>query len=251
MNDRNMIPCEPKIENVNTPLTMSSREIAEVCNTRHNQVIETIERLFKKGVLRESRKTLRDYFSPNGGRPTKVYDLSKLDTLKVVSGYNETLRGKIIDRWQELENASKRQSLAVDYSDPKLILGVVTHLREESAKKDMVIANLRPKVAAYKHLTRIGGSTCITDAAKALGITPRYLFSYLEKGKWIYRRKVNGRYAPYQDKIQLGYMDCRVISVRNADGFKKIAIEPRLTAKGKARLAEFFSRTSSARRAIQ
>ncbi len=53
--------------------TMSSREIADLCGARHNDVIATIERLFSKGLLRESRKTLREYISPNGGRPTMVY----------------------------------------------------------------------------------------------------------------------------------------------------------------------------------
>ena len=62
--------------------TMSSREIADLCGARHNDVIATIERLFSKGLLRESRKTLREYISPNGGRPTMVYDLTKTDTMK-------------------------------------------------------------------------------------------------------------------------------------------------------------------------
>ena len=96
--------------------TMSSREIADLCGARHNDVIATIERLFSKGLLRESRKTLREYTSPNGGRPTMVYDLTKTDTMKVVSGYNDEVRSRIIDRWQELEN---NQSLALpNFTDP-------------------------------------------------------------------------------------------------------------------------------------
>lgn len=42
--------------------------------------LETIERLFQKGVLRESRKTPRGYRPEGGGRPTEVYDLTKRDT---------------------------------------------------------------------------------------------------------------------------------------------------------------------------
>lgn len=42
-----------------TPLTMSSREIAELVEARHNDVVATIERLFGKGLLRSSRKTRR------------------------------------------------------------------------------------------------------------------------------------------------------------------------------------------------
>lgn len=82
---------------------MSSREIAELCDARHNDVVATIERLFAKGVLRESRNTTRPYQPEGGGRPTEVYDLTKRDTLVVVSGYSDELRARIIDRWEELE----------------------------------------------------------------------------------------------------------------------------------------------------
>ncbi|MFT8952975.1 MAG: Rha family transcriptional regulator [Gluconobacter sp.] len=85
--------------------TMSSREIADICGARHNDVVATIERLFENGVLRESRKTTRTYRPEKGGRPTEVYDLTKRDTLVVVSGYNDEVRAKIIDRWMELETS--------------------------------------------------------------------------------------------------------------------------------------------------
>jgi len=84
---------------------MSSREIADICGARHNDVVATIERLFENGVLRESRKTTRTYRPEKGGRPTEVYDLTKRDTLVVVSGYNDEVRAKIIDRWMELETS--------------------------------------------------------------------------------------------------------------------------------------------------
>lgn len=96
----------------NTPLTMSSREIADLCEARHNDVVATIERLFEKGVLRESRKTLREYEPQGGGRPTQVYDLTKRDTLVVISGYDAELRAKIIDRWMGLEEQLHDQMLA-------------------------------------------------------------------------------------------------------------------------------------------
>ena len=99
--------------------TMSSREIAELCKARHNDVITTIERLFEKGLLRESRKTLREYISPNGGRPTMVYDLTKNDTLKVVSGYSDEVRSIIIDRWDELElQIAQSQITLPNFADP-------------------------------------------------------------------------------------------------------------------------------------
>lgn len=92
----------------NSPLTMSSVELADLCSSRHNQVVETIQRLFDKGVLRESRKTTRRVQPEGGGRPMDVYDLTKRDSLVIVSGYNDEVRAKIIDRWMELEAGAAR-----------------------------------------------------------------------------------------------------------------------------------------------
>ncbi len=52
--------------------TMSSREIADIAEARHNDVVATIDRLFDKGLLRSSRKSRHEN---TGGRPIEVYDL--------------------------------------------------------------------------------------------------------------------------------------------------------------------------------
>ncbi len=56
--------------------TMSSREIADIAEARHNDLVATIDRLFDKGLLRSSRKTRHEN---TGGRPIEVYDLVERD----------------------------------------------------------------------------------------------------------------------------------------------------------------------------
>lgn len=102
----------------NANLTMSSEEIADVCGARHNDVVETIERLFGKGVLRESRKTTRRVKPKGGGRPKDVYDLTKRDSLVVVSGYDDEVRAKLIDRWIELETTTTSAVSLPDFTNP-------------------------------------------------------------------------------------------------------------------------------------
>lgn len=84
----------------NTP-TMSSREVADLVEARHNDVVATIVRLFGKGLLRSSRKTRQE---ATGGRPIEVYDLIERDCYLVVAGYSDEMRARLVDRWQELEN---------------------------------------------------------------------------------------------------------------------------------------------------
>ena len=127
--------------------TMSSREIADLCGARHNDVIATIERLFSKGLLRESRKTLREYISPNGGRPTMVYDLTKTDTMKIVSSYSDEVRSRIIDRWQELESS---QSLTLpNFTDPAAAAEAWAKEYREKQVLAITLEQAQPKINHY------------------------------------------------------------------------------------------------------
>ena len=97
---------------------MSSREIAELVEARHNDVVATIERLFSKGLLRSSRETRKE---STGGRPIDVYDLIERDTHLVVSGYSDEHRARVIDRWQELEREPVHHAAAIAALTPKAI----------------------------------------------------------------------------------------------------------------------------------
>ena len=180
--------------------TMSSREIADLCGARHNDVIATIERLFSKGLLRESRKTLREYTSPNGGRPTMVYDLTKTDTMKVVSGYNDEVRSRIIDRWQELEN---NQSLALpNFTDPAA--AAEAWAKEYREKQALAIENqtLKPKADAYGRFLDSDGLLTSGAIGKLLGYKSAQEFNdaihakgvaFKSSGVWQF-------YASFKDK---------------------------------------------------
>ena len=140
---------------------MSSREIADLCGARHNDVIATIERLFAKGLLRESRKTLREYTSPNGGRPTMVYDLTKTDTMKIVSGYSDEVRSRIIDRWQELES---NQSLALpNFTDPAEAAEAWAKEYREKQALAITLEQAKPKINFYD---KVGDSKNLLIASK-------------------------------------------------------------------------------------
>lgn len=111
-------------------LTMSSREIAELVEARHNDVIVTIERLFSKGLLRTSRKSRKE---ATGGRPIEVYDLIQRDTHLVIAGYSDEHRAKVIDRWQELEQQIANPQPAIPQTLPEALRLAAT-LAEEKAQ---------------------------------------------------------------------------------------------------------------------
>lgn len=82
------------------PLTMTSAEIGELVESRHDSVKRTIERLAERGVIQ--LPPLVDV--PNHlGQTVSVYQLEKRDSLVVVAQLSPEFTARLVDRWQELE----------------------------------------------------------------------------------------------------------------------------------------------------
>jgi len=185
------------------PLTMSSREIADLVYARHNDVVSTIERLFAKGLLRSSRKTRRE---ATGGRPVEVYDLIERDTHLVVAGYSDEHRARVIDSWQELE--AKQSQPAIPQSLPEALRLAAEAIEErdrlalENRAKSEALAVAQPKALALDRISAGDKSLTITQAAKVLGVRRDTLTNWLAENGWVYRQ--NGSWVAYQRHIQSG-----------------------------------------------
>lgn len=152
-----------------TPLTMSSREIADLVDARHNDVVATIERLFSKGLLRSSRKSRRE---ATGGRPIEVYDLCERDTHLVVAGYSDEHRARVIDRWQELERQRSLPSVPQSFAQA---LRLAAEQQEQIEMQQAALAAARPKVVYADAMLNADGTVLVRDAAKTIGVPVRKL----------------------------------------------------------------------------
>lgn len=158
------------------PLTMSSREIADLVEARHNDVVATILRLFSKGLLRSSRKTRREV---TGGRPIDVYDLIERDTHLVVSGYSDEHRARVIDRWQALE---ARQSLALpNFADPVAAARAWADAKEGEQIAVAQLAQAAPKVKFFDKVVERTTLMTATQIAQKLGMSAIKLNKYLDE----------------------------------------------------------------------
>lgn len=83
------------------PVTMSSREIAELVGKQHSNIKISAERLAEKGVI----GTLATQGFTHNGNVYTEYMLNKRDSLIVVAQNCPEFTARIIDRWQELEAA--------------------------------------------------------------------------------------------------------------------------------------------------
>ena len=92
--------------------TMSSREIADLCEKRHDHVIRDIREMLIQLHGEEGLPKFGASYINAQNKVQPCFNLPKRETLILVSGYNLTVRAKIIDRWQELEACERPDPMA-------------------------------------------------------------------------------------------------------------------------------------------
>lgn len=215
--------------------TMSSVEIADLLEKRHDNVKRTIEALATKQVIglpqsEEYRDTL--------GRPAMHYRVGKRDSYVIVAQLSPEFTARLVDRWQELEQAQPKP-VAIDYSDPRVMLGLVSHLQQQVGEAQAQIEAQAPRVEAMELIEGAVGWMCLTDAAKALKQSPKAFMAWLSMSmKWTYRRGGKGDWVAMQSKIDAGLMGASPHTHRDRYGVDHVTHQAMITPKGLARLAE-------------
>lgn len=202
--------------------TMSSREIADICQARHNDVVATIERLINEGVLRLGRNTARAHHPEGGGRPTMVYDLTKRDCLIVVSGYSAALRARIIDRWLELESGPSASALPKTFAEA---------LRLAADQQDVITAQAEqlaaaaPAVEFVERYADSTGTKGFRQVAKLLGANENLFREFLLDERIMYR--LGGELTPHAQHIDAGRFCVKVGTAQNSHAYNAARFTPK------------------------
>jgi len=214
----------------NQPLTMGTREIAELLGKQHNHVKVSAERLAEKGVI--GTPATREFI--HNGNTYAEYLLPKRDCLILVAQNCPEFTAKIIDRWQELESASATGALALPktYLDAlkALVTSVEAQQRAEYQAAELASENakLLPRAKVADTIADATGLHSVAAAAKILGTGQNKLFERLRKSKIL-----NGHNVPYQTFIDRGYFVVRETTF-SVNGAAHIHPQTFVTGKGMA-----------------
>lgn len=114
-------------------LTMSSREIADLVESRHDKVKQSMERLAERGLITLSPLGVVSHDGP-GPKVISVYNVSKRDSYVVVAQLSPEFTARLVDRWHELENQQGKRFPA-NYRDALRELIALDEAREEAEKQ--------------------------------------------------------------------------------------------------------------------
>jgi phage antirepressor YoqD-like protein len=180
--------------------TMSSREIAELTGSTHDNVMKTVRRLIAEGVVSGNETP---YQHPQNGQAYSEFLLSFRDTMVVVSGYNAELRARIIDRWQELE---ARAPAPVELSRLQILEMAMQSERERVALAAQVEA-AKPAVEFVGRYVESTGLMTFRQVAKLLKVKEPEFRQFLHSQKIMY--PLNGEWTAHANHIEAGRFEMR------------------------------------------
>ncbi|WP_333670084.1 phage antirepressor KilAC domain-containing protein [Acinetobacter guillouiae] len=222
--------------------SMTSLEIAELVNKRHDNVKRTIESLVNTGVIVQPQ--IEDGIKSANGVIPQLYRFSgeqgKLDSITVVAQLCPEFTAALVKRWYELENQKPRELTRLE------ILQIALQAEQENQVLHEKVEILEPKAKALDTIANTEGTYNIRECAKTIGIGERKLVDLLLKKKWIYREE-SGRLQPYATKRAEGIFINRPSPVvtNKYTGEEQVHLHMRITAYGLTKIAElvniFFS----------
>lgn len=124
-----------------TVKTMSSREIAQLCEKQHGHVCRDIEQLNQTYEQMGLSKIGQGYYThpSTGSQQHREFLLTKEQSIDLVTGYNRELRIAINRRWQELENKELKEKVPV--LTQAQMLHQMTAMLVEQERKTLALEN--------------------------------------------------------------------------------------------------------------
>ena len=212
-------------------LTMSSREITKLVNSRHSDVCKSIETLISKGVIGGYQP--KPYTHPQNGQIYYEYFLNKRDTYILVAQFSPEFTAAVIDRWQELENQQNPTALL-----PQNYLQALEQLvASEKEKQALALENkaMKPKADFVDLYVDIGTTKSLRETAKILNMPEKAMIAALERDKALYRQ--SGNLIPYSDKQSRVLFTVKTGTAEHGHNFT----QTRVTSKGIQWIAQRYA----------
>lgn len=200
---------------------MTSVEIAELCQKRHDHVCRDIKNMLEQ-LNFQSPQIWGDY-TDSSGRVYPCFRLPKDLCLTLISGYNVVLRKRIIDRWLELEQS---QPVKTPQSFAEA-LRLAADLEEQKDRLQQQLAEAAPKVEFVDRYVTATGSMTFRQVAKLLEAKEPEFRLFLIESHVMYR--LNNVLTPYSQHIDAGRFEVRT---GTTTGSNYAFSQSRFTAKG-------------------
>lgn len=156
---------------------ITSLEIAEMANKRHSDVMRSIRNMEKAWLQVNGRNFALVDYQDQKGEYRPCYSLTKKESLYIATKFDDVMRAKLINRWEELENKHREQVQAEQMNPQQSFLQdkltvanwVMDSLRYSDAARLQLVSQIAEPygvpVPDYVHATN-GASHAVSELLK-------------------------------------------------------------------------------------
>ncbi|MDR3431069.1 MAG: phage antirepressor KilAC domain-containing protein [Rouxiella aceris] len=200
-------------------VTMSSREIALLVQSKHSDVKRSAERLAVGGVL-SAPLAHTPYLHEQNGQEYEEYWFNKRDSLVLVARLSPEFTAAVVDRWQELEERS-----LVPQSLPEA-LRLAADLAEKKQALESQLALAAPKVEFVDQYVIAKGSMGFRSVCKLLKAKEPEFRLFMIDERIVYRQ--DGQFTPYSMHTDAGRFEVKTgTNQTNQHAFRQARFTPK------------------------
>jgi len=204
-------------------LTMSSREIAELCEKRHDHVLRDIRNMLEE--LGITDPSLGASYRDASGRELPCFHLPKDLTITLIAGYNVQVRHRIVVRWQELETQPVSAALP-NFANPAEAARAWAEQYELREAANQALAIAAPKAEFVDRYVDGTGLKGFRQVCKLLNANESRFRDFLTDHRIMYR--LGGEWVPYQQHIDAGRFSVKTgVSERTGHAFTEAKFTPK------------------------
>lgn len=185
--------------NTNT-ITMTSQEISDLVQSRHDNVKVSIERLVEQGVIQlPALQEVKNHLGQMVANYIFSDDQGKRDTTIIVAQLSPAFLGQLVDRWIELEKQVVTPSYMIENPADRATKWIEEYREKEALaltiqEQQQVIEVQQEDVNTLDRISKRKGSMSMRDAARHLDIRPIDLREWMLDNGWTF--KVGNAYRP-------------------------------------------------------
>lgn len=201
------------------PLTMGSREIAELTEKQHGHVCRDIETMFKQ-LGERPEGYIQLWTHPQNGQQYREYRLDREHTECLITGYSAALRMRIIRRLRELEEGGAQLPQTLPEA-----LRLAADMAEQNAELMNKVQQDAPKVAFVEHYVEAGGAKSLRETAKILNMPEKAMIDALLRDKVLFRQ--SGNLLPHALRQREGLFTVKTGTSDFGHAFTQTRVTPR------------------------
>lgn len=218
---------------------MTSREIAELVESRHSDIMRSITRLTTAGIIRQPPSAFSEEINNLGFKVKREYFVfsgpeGKRDSIVVVAQNCPEFTARLVDRWQELEQ--KQQVPALNLNDPKQLLGLLQNYAERTLELEQKVEEAAPKVEFVEKYVEADELLGFREIAKLLRVKEAVLRKWLVDSDAMYKLGAGWSFKAWRLSRKLGEHKT------SYDAIGRVVVNPKFTPKGFAYIAERISK---------